>query len=327
MGSKKKSAPSNAKKQPVANVGQATSTDQPRRLKAPTYKSFQLQKRVKADKLPGSFRLLRMAFGTLRRHWKIFLGITVANALLTAVLVQGFSAVSLSDTNTTASLSQLLHGHVNQLGNSASLFVYLLGSSGQSLGGGASVYRLFVGLVVSLALIWALRQVYASHKARIRDSFYQGMTPLVPFIIVLIVICLQLLPFIIGLMAYSSVVSNGIAATEAEHVLWAVLFFLMTILSLYMISSSIFSLYIVCLPGLTPLAALKSAKQLVAHRRWEVMRKVVFLPIALLVLSALIIVPLILIAAPIAPTVFFILSVALLTIIHSYLYALYRAML
>ena len=90
------------------------------------------------------------------------------------------------------------------------------------------------------------------------------MYPLIPFILVLLVCCLQLLPLIIGSSLYSLVVSNGIAVQPIEKFVWALLFASLALLSLYMITSSLFALYISTLPDMTPMKALRSARELVA---------------------------------------------------------------
>jgi phosphatidylglycerophosphate synthase len=78
---------------------------------------------------------------------------------------------------------------------------------------------------------------------------------------------------------------------------------------------------------MTPMKALRSARELVMHRRWEVLRKLIFLPIALIIIATLIMVPLLLITAPVAVWVFFIMTIVGLVVAHSYVYALYRELL
>lgn len=300
-----------------------------RRVKVAKYKSFQLQKsiKIKDNKLPSSWRLLRRTGGIFRRNWKLFLGIIAIYIVLTLVLVQGFSATSVDGSGVKSSFTNLLHGDFKELGNSASIFVYLLGSTSGGVSAAAGVYQVFIGLIISLAVIWALRQIYAGSKIRIRDSFYKGMQPLVPFVLVVLVIGIQLLPLAGGALIYTTVVNQSIAATLVEQLIWAAFFFALCLLSLYMLCSSLFALYIVCLPDVTPVVALRAARELVLHRRWEILRKVIFLPIALLSMAAIIIVPLILVAAPVASVVFFLLSMMVLPVVHTYLYALYREML
>jgi len=306
-----------------------TASEGPRRLKAPKYRSFQLQKRIKSSNaLPGAFRLLSQTFKTFARHWKLFVGITLIYGLLNIVLVQGFSAAgNLSDIKST--LDEIFTGNFGKLAGAATAFVYLLSVSGNTLSPTAGAYQLVLTLVISLVLIWTLRQVYAkkAKKVRIRDGFYQGVGPLVQFILVFIVVGLQLIPFALGLLLYGTITSNGIAASPLEQILWATVLFTTAITSLYMISSSIFALYIVTLPGMTPVLALRSARKLVLSRRWAVLRKVVFLPVALILLSGVVIIPLILFITPIAAWAFFGVTMLLLPLIHGYMYALYRSLL
>ena len=62
-----------------------------------------------------------------------------------------------------------------------------------------------------------------------------------------------------------------------------------------------FALYIVTLPDMTPMKALRSARELVRYRRWTVLRKVLFLPLMLLVVAAIIMVPIIILADAAGP--------------------------
>lgn len=261
----------------------------------------------------------------LARNWKVFLCIVLIYGLLNALLVQGFSAFGDIE-QAKEKLDALFTGSWGQLTSSFTIFLYLLGTSGNTANPTAGAYQLMLVLVVSLAIIWTLRQLYAGHKLRARDGFYLGMSPLVKFILVLLVVVVQLIPLAIGILLYATVTANGIAATAIEHILWAVLAFVLLVLSLYMISSSLFALYIVTLPDMTPMRALRSARQLVANRRWAVLRKLVFLPIAICVMTAVIVVPVILFATPLAAWVFFALTMILLPVVHGYLYALYRSM-
>jgi hypothetical protein len=73
--------------------------------------------------------------------------------------------------------------------------------------------------------------------------------------------------------------------------------------------------------------ALRSARDLVKYRRWAVLSRVVFMPLALLLMIALIVVPLILFAISAVEWVFFFLTMLSLAIVHSYMYSLYRSLL
>jgi hypothetical protein len=312
--------PKNPAKKPTATP------QKPRQLKSPSYRSFSLQKKISAGpKLPSAFHLFRAALGILKKHWKLFSGILAIYGLLSLILVQGMTSLTDLSENKSA-LESTVSGGFSEVLVGATLFVQLLGGGSTATSPTASVYQLVLVLILSLVLIWTLRQLYAGNKVRIRDGFYLGMYPLVPFILVLFVIVLQLLPLVFGGAAYATVASNGIAASAAELILWAAAFFILALLSLYMVCSSIFALYIVCLPDMQPMQALRSARELVRNRRWTVLRKVIFLPLILVVLGGLLIIPVILFATGLAGWIFFLLSLLALGVIHSYMYGLYRSL-
>ncbi len=52
------------------------------------------------------------------------------------------------------------------------------------------------------------------------------------------------------------------------------IFFLLAMLTLIYVKSSLFALYIVTLPDMTPMKALRSARELARYRRWTVLRKI-----------------------------------------------------
>jgi hypothetical protein len=97
--------------------------------------------------------------------------------------------------------------------------------------------------------------------------------------------------------------------------------------SLYMLTSSMIALYIVTLPDMRPMMALKNARKLVLHHRLIVARRLFVLPIFLILLGALILIPLIQWVEFLVQPVFFAATLATLLIVHTYLYKLYRSLL
>lgn len=301
-----------------------------RRIAAPQYKTFRLSKRIRQPKAPlkGSFRLFAQCIKLLLSRWKLFWGLALIYLVLTIFLVKGFGiSGNIGDIRTY--ILEAIHGSGGELIAGVTLFSVLLGTANTTTTDVAGAYQSILLLVMSVVFIWALRQTMASktQKITVRDAFYKGVYPLIPFLLVLLVIGLQLIPLLFGNFLYTVVIGNGLAVTVLEKVLWVILVILLGLLSIYMVSSSVFALYIVTLPDTTPLQALRSARDLVLHRRWMIMRKVVFLPIILIVLSGIIIIPLIIISAPLAEWTFFILSMLALAIVHSYFYTLYRELL
>lgn len=277
-------------------------------------------------KLPSIYKLTKAAFNTVWNNKRLFLTITIIYGLLNLLLVQGIAGAN--DTTTLkSSLDEIFKGQFGSVASSLSVFAVMLGSAGNSSSQTAGAYQLFLGLITSLALIWALRQTLAGKKVKAKDSFYKGVYPLIPFILVLIVVALQLIPFLIGSSLYNLVISNGIAIHSLEKILWALLFLALATLSFYMLTSSVFALYIVTLPDMTPVKALRSARDLVKNRRLLVFRKIIGLPVVMLVIAAVIMLPIIMVLTPLASWVFFALTMLSVLAIHAYMYTLYRELL
>ncbi len=301
-----------------------------RKIRQPKYKSFRYSKRIRQPKPPikGAFRLFAGSTAFLFKRWRLFGGIVIVYLILTIVLVKGFG-VSSNIAQLRDTLRSLSSGSTAGLATGFTLFSVLLGNANSTSSEVAGAYQSMLLIIISLVLIWALRHSLAAKKIKIsiRDAFYKSLYPVIPFLLVLMVIGLQLIPLLIANFLYTAVITGGLAVTMAEKGLWIILIFLLIILSLYMVSSSVFALYIVTLPDVRPMQALRSARDLVRHRRWVIMRKVLFLPLALLFLAAIIIVPVILISPVAAEWLFFALSMLSLAIGHSYIYHLYRELL
>lgn len=303
---------------------------------------LQLPKRVWYKPLTWRYRLpmpeykplpkARVLFwGTLKQLWinkRLFGGIMVIYGILNLVLVRGLSGSNDLLTLKTA-LDSAAHGVAGKLVSSALSFSYLLTTSGSGNTASSGVYQGLLLVASSLACIWGLRQVQAKYKSRIRvrDSFYLGMYPIVPFILVFLILSVQLLPLALGAGFYAIVSQNGIAVNLWEKSVTIVIFAAAALWSLRMITTSGIALYVVTLPEMTPLRAYRSARKLVYRRRLLIWRKVIFLPVALLVLAGLIEIPLIYFWTTFAEWAFFLISMLMLPIIHGYLYNLYREML
>jgi hypothetical protein len=322
-----KSKPVGAKLRASGAAPNAARVGKPRRVKPGKYKAFRLQRRIRHPvKLPNVWKISRKAALTLWAHKKLFIGITVIYGLINLCFAQGLASgtdvASIKD-----SLDQVFTGHFGFILSGLSIFVAMVGSAGNTTSQTAGAYQIMLALTSSLAMIWALRQSLAGKRVRVRDAFYRGMYPLVPFLLVLVVVGAQLIPLILGSTLYSIVINNGIAIYLVEKVLWGLLFAMLALLTVYMLTSSLFALYIVTLPDMTPVKALRSARELVRYRRWTVLRKLLCLPIILLLVALVIMLPVILVVPPLARWVFFVLTMFGLLAIHAYMYTLYRELL
>ncbi len=303
-------------------------TKQPRKLADPEYKSFHLQKRIKPSqaKLPSVMELSRQTIRIIRQNKRFFITFSLIYGVLTFVFVQMSSSVF-----DVTEARDILMDTMGSLPASTIVYTALVGSSTQLSNQSVGIYQFALVLLFSLAVLYGLRRMYGSQSksnpVTVKEAFYNGMTPLIPVILVIAVIALQLLPLSLGSSIYATVTANGLAVTEIEKILWLVFLILLALLSLYLISSSIFALLIVSLPDMAPMRALRSARGLVRFRRMAVIRKLLFLPLILLLVMGLVVVPFIALAPVAAQGAFFILSALLFPVAITYVYNLYRSML
>jgi len=312
----------------TASRSKAAQLRPPRKLRAPRYNSLRLKKRIKHPvRLASAWVIAKRSRQLVYKNWKVIGGIVLIYGVLNLVLVHGLNGGT-DVRQLKSSFDQLVHGFFGHITAGASIFALLLSSSSTTSGANnAGAYQFFLVIAVGLALIWAFRQILAEHRIRVRDAYYRGMYPVVPVLLILAVISLQLLPMLAGGWAYSTVVQQSIATTGLERLLWGALFAMLSLLSFYLISSSLFAIYIATLADMTPMRALRSARELVRHRRWTVVRKVLFLPVWLLVMGLVVMMPIILIVPVLAQWVFYILLMVATAFGHGYMYALYRELL
>lgn len=279
---------------------------------------------VSTKRLSSAPKLFVISLKILRDNYKTFLGILGIYALANFILVGGVSENGISDAKAAIDQSSV---HATTIHKSATLLSAMLSSTGNNADGASGAYQTVLILLMSVILIWTLRQIYAGHRIRIREAYYQGAYPLVPFTLLLMLIGVELLPLIVAGGLYREIVGGGITIGFLEKAVALAVFIALTILSLYFICSSVFALYIVTLPDMTPMRALRTAKNLVRNRRLVLLRKLLFLPLVLFVLGTVILLPVALYLTPAAAFVFFLLSIIALAVVHSYMYALYREML
>lgn len=303
-------------------------TSKPRVRKAEKYKSFRLSKKIKPDNppIPGIYRLFKQSVSLFVSNKKLFLGITFFYIILSLVFVTGFG-LPFDLIQTKNEITETLGENVDSFTTSFALFGFLVsqGSSAQNEAG--AIYQMFLSLIFSLVIIWSIRQIYAGEKITVKQGFYQGVYPLVPFLLVLCVLGLQLIPLLVGNFLLSTVLANGLAITFAEKFVWFLLFCLLALLSLYMLISSTFALYIVTLPNMTPIQALRSARNLVLHRRLQIFLRLLGFPILSIFIFLVILLPLIYLMPAAAGAVFTIMSGLILFFFHAYMYNLYRSLL
>ena len=283
-----------------------------------------LKKEQKTKHLPTSWSILTQSLRHLYAYNKTFLGILLIYAFFYILFVKGISANFQLGT-LRANLTSSFDHKISAFHTGIALYGLLLGSAGTSSSESSGVYQTVLLIIISLALIWALRTSYGKVvKLAIRDAFYKSTSSLVPFLAIVFIIVLQCLPAVFLGTIFSTIQSSHLTVNAFQQGVAIAILAAGFFWTFYMLSSSLFALYIVTLPNAKPWEALKAAKRLVRFRRVIVLRKVLFLPLILLIFAGVMLVPLILIYAKAAEIMFLVFTILVLGVIHGYLYTLYR---
>lgn len=298
----------------------------PKQKRASSSTKTEVSTKSDNPKLPNVFKLSVASLQIIYKNPLSFTLIILIYIILTLLLVKGFGS-STNVAELKGLFSNLFHGSSSAISTNLSVFGILVGSATSSSGQNSGMFQTILLIIFSLVIIWAVRESTKGNSFKLRDAFYKSSYPLIPFLLVLLILIIETLPMIIGIFLYSTIINNGIAVHLAEKIIWGIISLGLVYVSLYLIVSSVFAVYIVTLPDLRPIQAVKSAWRLVKKRRFLVFRKIIWLPIALLIASGLITIPFIVLFPWLAPWVFFIVSVITVAVVHSYMYNLYRELL
>lgn len=311
-------------------------------LRRRPHRSFRLTRRrdyKRSLKLPGYWSFTNRVRAMLWRNKKLFGGLMLAYFLL-ALAVGGFGQqeayVNLSDTLSSTG-GEIFDGNWGQVGQAGILLATAVTTGltpnvtqAQSVLGGLIVFFTW------LATVWALRNVMADRKVRVRDAIYSSGAPVVSTVVVGFVLVIQLLPLAIAVLVYNAAIYSGLIAGGVEEMLLWMALFLLGILSLYWITSTIIALVVVTLPGMYPFQAIRTAGDLVIGRRLRILLRLVWIVLLTIVIWLVTVIPIILFDAwikqiwpnifwiPTVPIVILLMSSITIVWLAAYVYMLYR---
>ncbi|MGD8373557.1 MAG: hypothetical protein PVI21_01730 [Candidatus Woesebacteria bacterium] len=246
------------------------------RYSDPKHKSFKVTKRdsstiqIKKGVAEG-WRLIIDSTKLIFANRKIFVWLMVLYALVSFFLVGG---ISLTDYNEIKDTSK---DYIDGLDAVTTAMAYF----GAVLSGGLSeapseLQQMLSGLVALifwLSTIWAARMILAGNKIKFRDAFYNGPTPLISTVLLLLVVAVQLIPAALGLFGVTVILTESWVLSTAEGALFMAGVALLCLLTLFWVIGSVVALVIVALPGMYPMQALVNARMLVAGNRWNIVTR------------------------------------------------------
>ena len=186
-----------------------------------------------------------------------------------------------------------------------------------------------------LTLVWLLRRIMNkdSEKIKLRDGLYAGGAPVLSTLALLLIILLQVVPFALVLLAYSSVTAVGWinSGIQIENMAaWCALA-IAAVITLYWMSSSFVALIIATLPGMYPFRALAAASDLVVGRRVRLVLRLIFMAVPVAMFWVIILLPAVMLDnwlkltwQPLVPVVVLLLITLTIMWCATYIYMLYR---
>jgi hypothetical protein len=261
-------------------------------------------------RLPNSYRIFLESLELFKTHWRVLGGITLVYAILSLILVQSSAGLGNLDEQTgDNTFSKALNGFNNLISNSST---------------GDSLMQAVLFLTAGLAIVWAVRRLISGENVSTKQAYYQSMTPLVPVFLLILLFCIQLLPMLLASAGLRVAFGGNSSSTAILSIAGLVFFVLASWWSLFMISRTFVAIFIVSLPGMTPLQAMAKAKGLVKNRRTSIFRKLIFLPVVIFILLGVVLIPIIMIASFLASPLFLLLGPLSLTFSIVYLFVLYQ---
>ena len=264
------------------------------------HRSFLLTRRrdyVRELKLPGYFSFTHTVNKTMWSYRKTFLLLAALYLVIYAVLVglgsqETYSTLTGTLQEAAGSIGQ---GDISQIGQAGLIFLTIASVGISDTPTEAQqIYTVLIALLVWLTTVWLLRNKLAGHKVTLRDGLYNAGAPIVPMFLVSLALVIQLVPVLLAAVAYGAASASGLLNGGVEAMLFWIGASLLALLSLFWVTSTLFGLIIVTIPGMYPLKALRTAGDLVLGRRVRILLRWLWMILAIAFFWAVILIPLIL---------------------------------
>ncbi len=311
-------------------------------LRRRPHRSFQQTRRrdyARSLQLPGYWSFTNTVRKTVWQNRKSLIWLAVIYAGLTAVFVgissqDTYSQISDAIRNTSSDLFKGNLGGIGQAG--LLLLVGATGGSANALTEAQQIYAALIILLTWLTVVWLLRARLAGKKIKLRDALYNAGAPLLSTFLVALVGTIQLFPVALAVIGFGGASAVGLFNGGVEAMVFWTVAALLTTLSLYWLTSTLFALVIVTLPGMYPMKAIRAAGDLVIGRRLRILLRFLWLGFVTTVVWAIILIPIILLDAwlkgavsglewlPVVPIALLIMTTVTVIWVAAYVYILYR---
>lgn len=290
------------------------------------YISFRKENRKKPEKwVAGPLSLILNTFSFLKKQWRVITPITIFYAILYLLIVR----VNINfDQQTSVDAAQAIFKATGTpILTRISSLAGVVSSYRPSGSEQANILSSVLVVLFSLIYIWAIRALSMGKKIRARDALYSGTSNLFPFMFMIVIFALQLLPLTLATVAYN-IGDNGLVFIYwYERTAALISLGLIALLTLYFSSNSLMALYACTIQGVYPIPVMRSTRNLVRFQRFRILVNLIS-GIALMLFLYLCLLLLVVTYIPkFTPWMLDLFNVLSLPIIHTYLYKMYRSML
>jgi hypothetical protein len=306
------------------------------------HRSFRRTRRrdyVRSLQLPGYWAFTNIVRRQLATHKRLFTGLVMLYSVASALFVGLGSQTTYSQLSTTLHTTggDLFAGSFGALSQAGLLLISgVSGTLSSGITAVQQVYATMFALLVWLTTVWLLRTILAGRTPRLRDGMYNAGAPIVASFFVCLLLVAQVLPIALAAVGYNAAATSGVLDSGVGAMLFWAVASLLTILSLYWITSTLLALVVVTLPGMYPMRAIRTAGDLVIGRRIRILLRLLWLGLMIVLAWTIIMIPLILLDGwlknllptinwlPIIPVALLVMSCLTVVWAASYVYLLYR---
>ncbi len=306
------------------------------------HRSFRRTRRrdyVRPLLLPGYISFTNYVLRTLRAYTSTYLWLVFVFALASSLIVGLASQESFQSLAESVSEAgqNIFEGGWGEIGKASVLLVAgMEGAFSTTNSDVQQVFAAILGLLAWLTTVWLLRAQLAGKSPRLRDGLYSAGSPIVSVTLLSLLLLIQLVPIVIAVIGYNVALETDLIANGVIAFLIFVIAALLTVLSLYLMTSTLIAMVVVTLPGMYPWHALRVAGDLVVGRRLRILLRFVWLAFIVTLAWAIIMIPVIIFASwlitvlpqlawvPIVPIILLLVSSASIVFAASYIYLLYR---
>jgi hypothetical protein len=264
------------------------------------HRSFRMTKRrdnAKSFNVPGLLAFTVQVYKVLWKNRKTFIALSALVIVATVLLIgmgsqDTYSTMVGTLNSTSGDFFSSAFGKIESAG-----LLFLAAASGgiaQTLNSAQQIYLLLITLFTWLITVWLMRNILSGNKVKLRDSIYSSGAPIIATILLTFVAVIQLIPFVIVLICISAATSTGLLDGGVEAMLFWVAAGLLTLLSVYWLSSTFFAMIIATIPGMYPFKALKIASEVVMGRRLKIIIRLLWLALVTCIAWTIVFIPVIL---------------------------------